>query len=466
MIDDLTVVLDTSHLGDLSPSIPHRMKPMTCPDGLVRPWQLIRVQGAVILHQPDTYLMRVKLSYPRLAYQPHSAWTYNYPLCPNPAALSLGPVSVAILSALDVPLRPSEDPVERLGLLDAGVVRVAYAFDAHTENGEETLVACSRLTRSHARQVQSYSRPGQPPHAFEFEANHKRLMIYRKDEEIRARIRPLRGRARECGQLTKAVRDAMVNHARDVVRIELTLKDPSAIRALWDLPGGLLPTLRSILRPEVGAYLLARELAAMGLLEVEAGEPANEPLDDGNTETKDGDALTDRLMAQFEAVSSACRGFSEAGCVGASRSTKGIQGTRVLLLTMTGLLRGRLSDEAIREKCGGISDGAYRGLLADLKAIGVPAGVQVDHLGLLRRLVAEFRRQHPKVPEKLPELSDDDIVEAPWADCPGLTSEAPIEDVMLGGEDCLFVEQEASLLDETGAANLDALFGRWGASSQ
>lgn len=459
VIDDISVVMTTAHLGAVTVRAGCPELPMTCPDGRVRPWQLLKVMGAVAFHQPDFGLLRVKLSIPRLNYAPSSPWTYNFPLCPSPWSLDLDDVASQILGALGVSY--DEDPVAKLGLLGAGVTKVAYAYDAKTSDGEETIIAVKRLRRSHARQAQDFYRPGQPPHAFQFEANDRRLMFYRKDEEVLAHIRPLRGRHREYGQLAKAVRDELVDQARNVVRIELTLKNTKSVRGVWGLSGGRLPTLKAMLREDVGSYLLNQELLETGLRSVDprchvrahgvidaSGHPGgavnvnvpevHEETGAGRPPTDDG-AGADKLVAHFTAVSASCRSFSEAGGVGASRSGRGIQGTRVLLLTVVSMLQGRLSDEKIRERCGGISDNAYRGTIKDLEAIGMPAGAKLDHLALLRRLVDEFDRQFPRVSGTLPGLNDDEVVLAPWADRLGFDHEDGVvgEDLMAEIEDLL-----------------------------
>lgn len=427
MIDDVTVVMTTAHLGEIRIDDRVRSRAMPCPDGQVRPWRLMKVRGGVVRYQPDLAILTVTLNLARLSYPASSSWTYNFPLCSSPWELDLDPISREILAVLGVYCGERESAAAKAGLLDAGVKKIAYAFDASTDDGEETVLALTRLRRRHARQAQTFYRPGEPAHAFQYEANDRRLMFYRKDEEIKARIRPLRGRHREYGQLAKKVRDELAERARDVVRVELTLKNTKAVRAVWGLAGGRLPTLQFMLRQEVGAYLLDRELEETGLRSVDplAADLTFDDQPDFDEAESAGDASVrlggggaaaeDDLVELLHAVSDASRRSREAGVVGAGRGKKGIHGTRVLLLTAMAHLQRRVSKERLMELTG-IGDGAYRGLMKDLDAIGMPAGAAPDHLVLLRRLVDEFDTRFPRVPAALPAPSDGDLVAAPWAD--------------------------------------------------
>jgi hypothetical protein len=155
-----------------------------------------------------------------------------------------------------------------------------------------------------------------------------------------------------------------------------------------------------MVRPEVGAYLLGQQMARLGVSHLEGVEA-----------TERGD----RDLARFLMLADRCKVFTADGCVGASRARGGIRGTRVLLLWAAHMLFGKVSDDRIQEVCGGMSAGSFAALRKDLENIGVLPGLDIEQQNHLLPLVRAFQGTFPSVPDRLPVLTPDLVVTAPWA---------------------------------------------------
>jgi hypothetical protein len=377
-------------------------------DGIHREWEIVGGRGFVIRYCPELGHVEARLSIPRLAYSSSSAITYNFPLAATMP--DLAPVSEGLVRALRLaPALKGRTPGEALRLMQWPVRRIAYTLDVRVTDVAGTISAVQGLRRT-GNPVQSW---GSPPHACQWAADSYRFMVYSKEHEIRARrgqvAPPLRQVHDEFDRVSSEFRQGLIEKAHGVVRLETTLW-PKTLREPWKAPGGMLPTLDALQRPDVIAYFMGGQLHRLRLDVVPEDVTEDEAPQDKRSKANDPAALAfmfDAALTSFEA-----NGEVLSGSGGAMISC-----SRVAQLLVVYQYSGVLDDATLCR----VLRMAAQTLAArrrNLRELGLPiVGSCEPHAQrCLRELVTGIRAAVPSWPQSPPEVAGDDWCEAPWID--------------------------------------------------
>jgi len=190
-------------------------------------------------------ILRYKVSVPRLLEQPA-----NFPLhpCASLDELPLERAARDVLGALGLRhlLDEEPDPVRVLDVPGAGVRGIAYAIDLPCRDVQGLLRALGMFRRQRSGLPDRFSDTGCQwgPRTTRY-----RVQIYDKAAELR-----------QNRTFDRNLRRTLSEAAEGIVRVEVTLGTTSSVRGLLGLPGGRLPTLELMARPEVATHALRREL--------------------------------------------------------------------------------------------------------------------------------------------------------------------------------------------------------------
>lgn len=384
-------------------------------------FSVLRTRGMILKFIPETRIVVLKLSIPRLL---RANQHYNFPLHPlrESRYLNAIPIATFLIDALGLPrprVRPgfsAADPREALPvpLERWPVIRAAYALDVDVGDGGvlETLRAFSTLNRENAGQGTTWRSRNQMTGVQWGTAGASRTMVYSKGAEILQRCPRIRreqgpyGRLGEDKNEDRDARRALAKAAANVVRFEVTLDGAAAVRSLFGMPSPTTPTLRLMARRDVQHFVLGRELARLRLHQLH---------DIGDAEANMPDVVN--LLRE---VCRAGRAYNE-GPRRARQRTR-ISLARVYMLMAFYMTEGRVSRQQVVEWFGG-GESTLKAIAADLRRLGLPplATTSMEPHRRLRHFMDIVGQQVSAFPGTLPEFERE--VDALYAD--GLAADAP-----------------------------------------
>jgi hypothetical protein len=361
------------------------VRPRPDPSGATHDWHYVPGPGYVVMACPATSVVELKLSIPRLV----NGGGPNYPLR-DIRDLDLSRTVVPIFHVLF-----GSSPAQARGYaarwedslwLSWGVRRIAYSMDVRVD----TIPASLDGLAARSRRGAPPQRWGQPVHALQWDGGARRVQIYSKRDELLGRIRQMR---RDMPEAAVEDRQRLADEARNIVRFEVTLKNALGVRELAGVDGGWLPNLRWMARDEVGACVLGGEAKKLKLDEL----------------AKLDDVVGTDLVALVRELGDAVRR--------ASGRTARLSGTTVAALALLHQLRGVMSDEDIQRTLD-LSPRTFANRRRQLEALNLPAMGTADPSGhtALRQFARAVMASLVDIPDGPPPVTEDDIVEAPWAD--------------------------------------------------
>jgi hypothetical protein len=198
-----------------------------------------------------------------------AGYTSNFPLHDFATIddMNLADTSVAVLGLLGVPCG-GLDPVRRLGLPSWIVRRVAYTADVHMEEAEAFIGEVAAVPRKRHTEVHTWGRAGHSAHAAQWEASGVRVQFYKKDLQLRQRLKKLRTGDDALLRAPRTHLEQVAEKARNVVRLEVTLNNLRAIRTALHFEAPATPTFRLMALRATGDYIFGRELSRLRLLGV------------------------------------------------------------------------------------------------------------------------------------------------------------------------------------------------------
>lgn len=383
-IDDITIA---SRIPELTEPV-QGMLPMESVGGRPDRWWTTRANGALcITHCPAAQLVTVRISVPRwLRVAPH-----NYPLHPITGVDALRPKDIARELALALSSRVTfvgSCLEQRLPIRIWPVLRVAYACDLHVADPLATLAGCRALRRRHQGRVQTF---GFPTSTLQWASKHLRVQLYAKAVELENRQRTTLPEERPA-------LNRLVEHARHVLRFEVTLLGVRAVRNLLWVEDGRLPTLQLMCDPPIACLAVSRQVDRLRLRET-GDAPSAASL---GTRARQ---LRAHLQHEFAYPS------------GRLLRTKKLTQPRLERLVLVYFLACGHRPAEVASFLG-LSGSAVSDALRDLEALGLqPDGSSEGNLGDAVREVLE--QLEPHLLDSFPELDHwagrTTLVGAPWA---------------------------------------------------
>lgn len=367
-------------------------------------WSVVRGRGFVLRLCDETRQVELRLSAPRLGYDSDAPHAYNFPLrrYGGVERWPLHPVLTGLIHALGLTVAgqmPSETMVFAgiPPLADWTVKAVSFAVDVAVSDVNGTVMALAACRRKSPTDPAMW---GSPTHAVQWQGDHRRVMFYSKAQEIRNRVPSTRAGKEQFQRLSAAFRAELAAEAEPVVRVEVSFRAVRRLRALWGLPAGVLPTLRTVAADGIDAFVLAEALRELRLDIIR------------DVGVKEVESLSIRGLAHL--IGRSTRGLR-------TRSKKGgVSGTKRMAMGFLYLAHGSLSDAEIAETFG-MSIQTVRSLHAGLRQAGTPPlnDTTPYRHHLLAAFMARYRLEMGELPEAMPTLVERDgyplFGPAPWA---------------------------------------------------